>query len=253
MDTCFVIQPFDKDRFDQRFLEVFEPAIKAAGLIAYRIDKDPSVRIPIEEIEEGIRKSKICFAEVTTDNPNVWYELGYAFAEKKDVVMVTEERTSFPFDIRHRQVINYSTKSKGDFETLEKNITEKLIALLMKKKNVSQIIDTPIKDAEGLAPHEIAMLFVLLENQFTANEGIGSYLLARDMDSAGFTKIASGLALKKLESEGYVASKRLFDEVTQEFYSAFLLTEKGDNWVLKNQDKAQLRKTQSGKQDDLPF
>jgi hypothetical protein len=98
MNTCFVIQPFDKDKFDQRYTETFEPAIIAAGLEPYRVDRDPSVRIPIEQIEDGIRNSRICFAEITLDNPNVWYELGFAFASGKDVVMVTEERQKFPFD-----------------------------------------------------------------------------------------------------------------------------------------------------------
>jgi hypothetical protein len=50
MDTCFVIQPFDKDKFDQRYTDVFEPAIKAAGLEPYRVDRDPTVTIPIERI-----------------------------------------------------------------------------------------------------------------------------------------------------------------------------------------------------------
>ena len=69
-------------------------------------------------------ESSMCFAEITTDNPNVWYELGFAFACKKDVVMVcSEERTGkFPFDIQHRQVITYKTSSKSDFETLEETI-----------------------------------------------------------------------------------------------------------------------------------
>ena len=108
----FVIQPFDKDKFDKRYNDIFEPAIKAAGHEPYRVDRDPSVRIPIEQIEDGIKKSALCFAELTSDNPNVWYELGYAFAMDKDVVMITEERQKFPFDIQHRQIINYKTSSK---------------------------------------------------------------------------------------------------------------------------------------------
>ena len=96
MDTCFIIQPFDKDKFDQRFTDIFDPAIQSAGLEPYRVDRDPSVRIPIEQIEDGIKSSRICFAEITMDNPNVWYELGFAFACGKDVVMVSEEKQHFP-------------------------------------------------------------------------------------------------------------------------------------------------------------
>jgi hypothetical protein len=31
MDECFVIQPFDDDKYDRRFNDIFEPAIKASA------------------------------------------------------------------------------------------------------------------------------------------------------------------------------------------------------------------------------
>jgi len=30
MDTCFVIQPFDREKFDNRKDDIFEPAIRSA-------------------------------------------------------------------------------------------------------------------------------------------------------------------------------------------------------------------------------
>src|SRR5438552_18122335 len=95
MQTCFVIQPFDAAKFDKRFDDTFKPAIDDAGLKAYRVDKDPEIEVPIDGIEAGIKAAAICLADITTDNPNVWYELGYAFAIGKPVVMVcSSERES---------------------------------------------------------------------------------------------------------------------------------------------------------------
>ena len=74
MGTCFVMQPFDGDVYDKRYDDVFAPAIRDAGLETYRVDKDPGVSIPINDIEPGIRNAQICFAEITTDNPNVWFD-----------------------------------------------------------------------------------------------------------------------------------------------------------------------------------
>ncbi|MFT4071652.1 MAG: hypothetical protein QM654_07010 [Dysgonamonadaceae bacterium] len=139
MKKCFVIQPFDNGTFDSRYRDIFEPAIKKAGFESYRIDKDLSVRIPIYEIEKGISDSDICFAEITTDNPNVWYELGFAFAREKDVIMVcSDERAGkkFPFDIQHRHIIEYKTSSKSDYETLEDSITRKINAFQQKAQTV---------------------------------------------------------------------------------------------------------------------
>ena len=87
LGRCFVIQPFNA-KFDQRFKDVFAPAIKAARLEPFRVDNDPQTDIPIEQIEKRITDSLVCFAEVTTDNPNVWYELGYAVAAQKRLCLV---------------------------------------------------------------------------------------------------------------------------------------------------------------------
>jgi hypothetical protein len=71
MARCFVVQPFDKGPFDKRYDDVLAPAIEAAGVKPYRVDRDPSVLIPIETIEEYIRESEYCLADISLDNPNV--------------------------------------------------------------------------------------------------------------------------------------------------------------------------------------
>ena len=257
MDTCFVIQPFDRDKFDKRYNDIFEPAIKAAGLEPYRVDRDPSVRIPIEQIEEGIKRSKLCFAEITSDNPNVWYELGFAFALDKDVVMVTEERQKFPFDIQHKHVINYKTNSKSDFEDLEQSITTKLKAYLQKRENVQQIIENPIKESEGLTPHEATMILVLFENQVTEEDTVSAHKLYRDMEATGYNRIASNVAFRQLKAKGFIEQKQEYSEQDGEPFTVFTLTAKGEHWVLSNQDKIEFRKKSTNSPsklvDDLPF
>jgi nucleoside 2-deoxyribosyltransferase len=135
MATCFVIQPFDSGKFDKRFTDIYKPSIEAAGLNAYRVDQDPSVSVPIDAIEEGIRKASVCLADITADNPNVWYELGFAFAAGRPVVMVcSEERTGkkYPFDIQHRSIINYLAEAPSDFDKLRESLTTRIKALLQK-------------------------------------------------------------------------------------------------------------------------
>jgi hypothetical protein len=238
METCFVIQPFDKDKFDQRFTDIFEPAIKAARLEPYRVDRDPSVTVPIEQIEEGIKSAKICFAEITLDNPNVWYELGFAFASGKDVVMVTEERHKFPFDIQHKQIINYKTTSKSDYEKLEVAITEKLIALLEKQKSVKRILENPIKENQGLKPHELTMLLLIMENQLTPEDSVSLYSIKSDMDRAGYNALAVSIAIRELQSKGFIDTFKDYDYSNNEFVVC-RLTVSGEKWIIDNQSLMQ--------------
>ena len=106
---CFVIQRFDKGHYDKLFRELFKPAIEKAGFKPYRVDEDLSASIPIESIERMISESHACFAEISEDNPNVWFEFGYAIAKEKPMCLVCSEvRERFPFDVQHRKIIRYT-------------------------------------------------------------------------------------------------------------------------------------------------
>ena len=172
MSTCFVIQPFDGAKFDKRYVDVYKPAIEHAGLEAYRVDVDPQVSIPIESIEKGIRQATICLADISTDNPNVWYELGFAFAAKRPIVMVCSEQRSgrYPFDIQHRSIISYQEESTSDFEVLKMKLTEKLKALLQQETVFDEIAnDTPVAPVHGLSQPEILVVAVIAGEAFMPN------------------------------------------------------------------------------------
>jgi hypothetical protein len=245
MEKCFVIQPFDNDKFDKRFVDIFEPAIKNAELEPYRIDKDLSVRIPIEEIEKGIAESRICFAEITSDNPNVWYELGFAFACNKDVIMVcSDERIGkFPFDIQHRHIITYKTSSTSDFLTLGDTITRKIKAFQLKSNTIKQLNITPVVETEGLKGHEIALLILMMANQVSSEDSSAVYTLKNEMTKAGYTDIATSVGIRTLTKLGMIETYKEIDNWNngQEFIACKLL-EKGESWILSNQEQLEFRK-----------
>jgi len=150
--SCFVIQKFDEGgTYDTLYDEVFEPAIRAADLAPDRVDRDPSVQVPITRIEEGMRKARVCFAEISTDSPNVWFELGYAISMGKPVVIVCSgQRVSFPFDVQHRHVVKYRTSVPSDFRALGAQITQRLRAAMQKGLEPEH----PMRGSPDLAAHD---------------------------------------------------------------------------------------------------
>lgn len=245
MGTCFVIQPFDKGPFDKRFDDVVAPAIKAAGLEPYRVDRDPAVIVPIEEIEKGIRGADVCLADITLDNPNVWFELGYSLAARKDHALIcsTERKGPYPFDIHHRQVIQYSAESSRDFATLAEEITRRLAALLKKSQAMENVgASSPVAEVEGLSQIEIAGLVCIAQNLDEPEDSTSAYLMRRDMEKLGFTKIATTLAIAQLLKKGYAEHYRAPDEDGTS-YTALILTPRGLNWITHHQDLFVLRST----------
>ncbi|WP_061307494.1 hypothetical protein [Clostridium botulinum] len=238
MSNCFVIQPFDKGKFDSRYEDVFEPAIKSCQLNAYRIDKDPSVSVPIEDIEENIRNSVICFAEITTDNPNVWYELGYAIACNKEVVMVCsdERQTNFPFDVRHRNIIQYKTGSPRDYEELKNNIINRIQAILKKQSTFQQFTQSSIKETEGLSNHEITALVSIMSNQNSDDECVWRYTLQQDMNRNYYNDLAVSIAIRKLEAKELIEVGSEPD-INGNLMAYFRMTKRGQDWIVSNEDK----------------
>jgi len=260
MGTCFVIQPFDGGAFDKRYEDVFIPAIKAAGMEPYRVDRDPSVAIPIENIEDGIRQADACLADISTMNPNVWFELGYAIAAGKDVVLVCsfDPNRRFPFDVQHRSIITYRVESARDFEELNNKITSKLKAILAKEESLEKVKDlSQIADVEGLSQHDMVALVTVGANIENPDDRVSAYVIRNDMTKAGYTKIAVTLALSSLLSKGMLEHEQVEDNFNNS-YTAYSIAKKGMDWLLKNQDKLILKHKSTknvpvSEEDDIPF
>ena len=105
--TCFVMQPF-AGHLGTYYDLIFKPAIDKAGLTAMRADDDIFATGKImDQVSRGIREAAVLVAELTSKNPNVFYELGLAHALRKPVVLVSSNEDDVPFDLRHIRVILY--------------------------------------------------------------------------------------------------------------------------------------------------
>lgn len=238
MSRCFVMQPFDGGAFDKRYDDVFVHAIKDAGLEPYRVDRDPGVSIPIDDIESGIVNSKLCLAEITTDNPNVWFELGFAIAVPKEVILVCsdERQSKFPFDVQHRNIIKYKTESPQDFAQLRDKITQRIKAILTKQTEIDKVTKiSPVADTEGLSQHELVALVTVMQNSFVSEEGVSAYKIKEDMNNAGFTDIAVSLGLKSLSQKGMIKTDMTTDYNGNPF-RVYNVLAGGSDWLLRHQD-----------------
>ena len=219
-DYCFVIQPFDNGKYDQRYRDIIKPAIESCGFRSYRVDEDYGVEIPISTIEARIIDASFILAEITTDNPNVWFELGYALANSKLVILMCsdERKSNFPFDIRHRNILIYHTGSLSDFEDCQKKLKEIINARYL--KTTDKTVDNTITDEELLV-----LKFISRDQKtsfaITAEEKIMKNALNQDL-------IAD--CLKSLLKKGYLEYK--YSTTSGEGY--YQITNKSEKMLTAN-------------------
>jgi hypothetical protein len=75
---------------------------------------------------------------------------------------------------------------------------------LKTSQTVKTLTETPVIEQEGLNSHEIALLLLTAENQFTSEDYMGVHTLKDEMSKAGYTDIATGVAIRLLQRKGMV-------------------------------------------------
>lgn len=114
----FVLIPFNPD-----FNDIYEFGIKGAaneiGAYAERVLDQKYTGGVLDRIYNQINKADVIVADMTGKSPNVFYEVGYAHALGKIVLLVTKNVNDIPFDLKHRPHIEY-----GNIDTLRTKLIE---------------------------------------------------------------------------------------------------------------------------------
>ncbi|MCZ7382683.1 MAG: hypothetical protein O8C64_14075 [Candidatus Methanoperedens sp.] len=125
----FVLMPFD-EKFNDAYKFGIKGAAEDVGAYAERVDEQIFTEGILDRIFNQISKADVIVADMTGRNPNVFYEVGYAHALGKIVLLLTQNAEDIPFDLKHRPHIVYG----GKIETLRNKLTERLIWAIDKSK-----------------------------------------------------------------------------------------------------------------------
>jgi hypothetical protein len=143
-DSCFVMMPFALP-LGNYYEKIYKPAIEKAGLKPVRADSEIFGAGKImDQIWLGINAAKVLVAELTSRNPNVFYELGLAHALRKPVVLVSSNESDVPFDLKHIRVIIYDTTDPFWGNKLLDKVAENILSAI---KNPEEAILRPLEKA----------------------------------------------------------------------------------------------------------
>ncbi len=131
----FAVMQFTEE-FNEIYKDVIAPVCDDFELEVIRADDIYNNGLIIKDIINSINESSVVIADITPDNPNVYYEVGYAHASAKPVILLCDsKRENLPFDLSGFRTIFYRNSIAGKSE-VESQLRKHLEALLPHNKAV---------------------------------------------------------------------------------------------------------------------
>jgi hypothetical protein len=119
----FVAMPFAKMYSDEWEISITEAA-GASDVICERLDEESYVGDVLGQIKKRISEYDGLIALLNDSNPNVFLELGFAWAKDKPTILIVKEGGQLPFDVKGQRCLMYS-----NIADLRKKLTNELANL----------------------------------------------------------------------------------------------------------------------------
>ena len=127
---AFVVMQFNTPEYEALFMDVIAPTCERENLRVYRADFTKKPGLIISDIVKHLTESTVIIAEVSPVNGNVYYEVGYADALKKPIILIADKTVGqLPFDVRPYRTIFYDN-SIGGKRVVEETLAEYLKNIL---------------------------------------------------------------------------------------------------------------------------
>lgn len=124
---AFVLMPFSPD-FEDIYKLGIRRACENAGAYAERVDEQIFEGSIVQRIYNQIARADVIVADMTGRNPNVFYEVGYAHALGRPVILLAQSSEDIPFDLKHYTHIIYNRRIIELLPELERRVRVTLAA-----------------------------------------------------------------------------------------------------------------------------
>lgn len=115
--VCFIVMPF-RGELNYFFLYIQKYLHERHGLDVRRGDTDILTKALMEKIESEIQAADLIIGDITHPNPNVFYELGLARANRKPIIFLTQDDPEkAPVALRPFEFIKYDLAKHQDLLT----------------------------------------------------------------------------------------------------------------------------------------
>ena len=125
MKKIFVSQPINPE-FQPPYAVIKEVA-NSIGASVVRADEIAEAGSIIEKIYKLIETSDLIISDTTQSNPTVTYELGYAHALRKPVLLIFKRANEILFDVRSVRAIVYDLDTQQQITEFKKRLHDSIV------------------------------------------------------------------------------------------------------------------------------
>ena len=170
-DECFVVMPFGVRAipdgsgktydFDKVYRVLIQRAIQESGMAPIRADERVGSALIHIDMFRDLRDRSVVLADLSLDNPNVFYELGIRHVMSSNgTVLICRSGSVLPFDVKLSRVIFYEFDGASlDWDEVERVVKHLKVALQEARKGLP---DSPV--------------YALLESVLRERSGAGQEL-----------------------------------------------------------------------------
>lgn len=126
---CFIVMPFGVKDLEDLYSEFILPVLADCKLDCARGDDIFGSNVVMDDVRAAIAKADLVIADLSGQNPNVFYEVGIAHTLGKPVLLLSQSIEDVPFDLRHRRVLPYEYTPIG-CKRLVARLREHVLAML---------------------------------------------------------------------------------------------------------------------------
>jgi hypothetical protein len=167
---CFVVGPIGEEDSDVRIHsdwlleEIIEPVMaEHRDFTVQRADKIAAPGLIDAQVIEALLSADLVIADITTLNPNAFYEIGIRHMHQRPIIHMHEAGEKIPFDISIYRSIKFSRKRPSDIRAARRDLSEAVKAVLEDDYQVENPV-TKVRGRIKLEEHATPEVKVLLDD-----------------------------------------------------------------------------------------
>ena len=144
MKYCFVVSPIGEEgseirtNADKLLKYIINPVCQSCGLSVERVDQINNSDSITQTIIDKLLSADLVIADISGQNPNVFYEMGYRKCTGKPIIHLKCKGENLPFDVNTIRTFEYDLTDLDSVEAIKERLQQTISAISFEAADESE-------------------------------------------------------------------------------------------------------------------